>query len=138
MNVIEVKFSDVRDIIDRAFPGARSRRSVKIESRSAYTVADYWDGGSRAECRFLELGSFRVMSSSEIPDDVRQKAGNPYNLPVCSITLTPGYCVVEHSIFCGKDMGYRIYVSPERFRSLQSDNVVKALTSTVSDKLLVG
>lgn len=134
MKTIEVKFSDVRDIITRAFPGARSRRTVKIQASNSYSVRDFWDGGSRDECRFVELSSLRVMSSAEIPQDVRQQQSNPYNLPVCEVNLTPGYCVVEHIIFCGKDLGYRIYVSHERFAALNGD-VVKGLTSPTIPQL---
>lgn len=129
MKTIEAKFVDVRNIITRAFPGAKSRRPVKIEGRDTYSVRDFWDGGSRDECRFLELGSLRVMSSAEIPQDVRQKMSNPYNLPICQVNLTNGYCVVEHIIFCGKDLGYRIYVSPERHCKMHSGDVVKELTN---------
>lgn len=126
MKTIEVKFSDVRDIVTRAFPGARSRRTVKIQASDTYSVRDFWDGGSRSECRFVELGSLRALSLADIPYGVRQS--NPYNLPVFEVNLTTGYCVVEHTIFCGQDLGYSILLSKERFDSLNGD-VVKGLTS---------
>ena len=50
----------------------------------------------------------------------RQATGNPYGLAIYDVTLTPGFAVVEHCIFCGKDLGYRIYVSPDRYESLAS------------------
>jgi hypothetical protein len=129
MKTIEVKFADVRNIITRAYPGAKSRRTVKIQGQDSYSVRDFWDGGSRDECRFVELGSLRVMSSSEIPYGVRQRQSNPYNLPICDVNLTSGYCVVEHVIFCGKDLGYRIYVSNARFSAMETGDVVKELTA---------
>lgn len=141
---IEVKFSEIKSLIQRAFPNAKSRRPVRIEGCSTYRVRDFWDGGSRDECRFLNLSTLQVMSSEDIPHDVRQKAANPYNLPIATVNLTPGYCVVEHIIFQGKDLGYRIYVSKERYHMLSEGanamldgNVVKQLTVPyMGDKML--
>lgn len=124
---IEVKFSEVKALVSSAFPGASSRRMVKVVGKNTYHVRDYWDGGSRDECRFIELATGRVMHSSELPEESRQKMGNPFNLPICDVNLSPGFCVVEHVIFRGKSLGYRIYVAPERFehveRALEGDRV---------------
>lgn len=136
MKTIEVKFSEVSKIITCAFPGAKSRRTVKIEGRDTYNVRDYWDGGSRYECRFIHLSSLRVMSSNEIPYGVRQQVNNPYNQPMCDVNVTFGYCVVEHVIFCGKDLGYRIYVSKERFSAIEGNGVGELTTSEESARLL--
>ena len=128
--VIEVAFREVQDIVRRAFPGAKSRRTVKIRAARSHRVADYWDGGSRDYSVFLELGTLRTMSSDAIPREVRQEASNPFNLPIADVILTPGFCVVEHTIFCGKDLGYRIYVSHERFDTLMNcSNVRNEFTS---------
>lgn len=117
MREIEVKFSDAKTLICKAFPGLSSRRTVKVIPRSIYSVMDYWSEGNRYECRFVELATGRVMSSAEIPYESLQKMGNPYNLPMCDVTLTSDYAVVEHVIFRGKSLGFRIYVAPERFES---------------------
>lgn len=123
MNKIEVSFKEVSSLIQKAFPGAKSRRTVKIDSREVYRVSDYWDGGSRNYAMFINLSNGTVMSSSDIPQENIQKAANPFNLPICSVTLTPGFIVVEHTIFCGKDLGYRIYCSPEKFQTLDGTNL---------------
>jgi hypothetical protein len=128
---IEVKFSEVSEIIRAAFPGAASRRPVKINRADTYSVRDYWDGGSRGECRFVEVTSLKVMRSDQAPREALQRNGNPYNLPIYTVSLTPAYMVVEHTIFCGKDMGYRIHVCNERFDSLPVVNVGEKLTSYI-------
>lgn len=123
--MIEVSFKNVSRIIQKAFPGAKSRRTVKIEGRNNYHVRDYWDGGSKDEARFLELGTMNTLSSADIPKEVRQVMGNPFNLPICDVKITNGFCVVEHIIFRGKDLGYRIYFSKERFENLNDSNVLE-------------
>jgi hypothetical protein len=126
---IEVSFKEVSKLIQSAFPGAKSRRTVKVAPKAIYHVADYWDGGSRNECRFIQLSSGTVMGSHDIPEALRQKVANPFNLPICDVTLKAGFIVVEHVIFCGKDLGYRIYCSPERFESLSGTDLVTSLTA---------
>ena len=126
---IEVGFKFVAQVVQAAFPGAKSRRTVKIDSRNSYNVQDYWDEGSRYECRFVELGTFNMLTSEHIPHEARQKMSNPFNLPICEVKLTPGYCIVEHVIFRGKSLGYRIYVAKERFNLIEETNILQQFTS---------
>lgn len=115
----KVPFSRVKSIIQQAYgSGARSRREVEIIGIETYSMHDYWDGGSRARCVFIDLVSGKVLPSSAIPREQRQQKGNPFNLPIADITLTPRYAIVVHSTFCGKDMGYRIYIHPTTFQVL--------------------
>lgn len=111
--MLECKFSEVKDLVCAGFPGARTRRTVKIEARTSYRVSDYWDGGSRNEARFVRLADLAALTSEAIPHEARQKIANPFNLPIATITLDPSFCVVEHVWFCGKDLGYRVYVHPD-------------------------
>ena len=71
----------VRAIVCAAFPCAMTRRSVKVSVNVCH-VADYWDGGSRDEARFVRLSDLSVQSSDSFPKDARQVAGNPYGLPI--------------------------------------------------------
>lgn len=114
MNRIEMSFKDerVRRIVCAAFPSAKTRRSVKLEARTTYHCRDYWDGGSRNYCAFVRLSDLHVLSSESVPKGERQQMGNPFNLPIYDVQLEPGFVVVEHTIFCGKDIGYRIYFHP--------------------------
>lgn len=124
-NMTEMSFKDrtVRAIVCAAFPCAMTRRSVKVSIRASYHVADYWDGGSRDEARFVRLSDLSVQSSDSLPKDARQVAGNPYGLPIADVLLTGGFVVVEHCYFCGKDLGYRIYATGDDMLALTSGNV---------------
>lgn len=138
---VEVPFAAAKDMIQRAFPGAKSRRTVKVERRTTYRVSDYWDGGSRNECRFIRLSDMRIMSSDDIPSEQRQKIANPYNLPICEIAVIPGFVVVEHIIFRGKDLGYRLYVAPDEIPGFNEQSAIAAtndvpLVSTETPLLL--
>lgn len=110
---IKVAFRDAKEVIRKVFPGATSRRPVQIRTASTYQVANYWDGGSKNESGVIDLCTGRSISTEEIPKEFLQKAGNPLGLPICTVTLSSRYCVIEHCIFQGKDLGYRVYVHPD-------------------------
>ena len=122
MDRIEVKFSEVSHLIRRVFPNAKSRRTVKIEKRNRYNVADYWSEGSRNYCGFLDLETLQVKSSHDVPMEQRQQFANPFGLAIYEVTLAPGFAIIENVIFRGKDLGYRIYVSEDRMKQV-SDNL---------------
>jgi hypothetical protein len=110
--MVEVKFSEIKSLIIKAFSNAKSRRTVKIEFAETYSVNDYWDGGSRNYCMFVDMLTGNVLSSGDIPTSMRQQMSNPFNLPISKVMLAPHIAIVENSIFCGKDMGYRVYLHP--------------------------
>src|SRR5574337_1430623 len=107
----EYKFSQVARLVQAAFPGAKSRRPVRVEARETYFVSNYWDGGSRDECVVLNAKTLASVSLSEA-GYVHQTRNNPFNLAIGELKLSPEFIVVEHVYFCGKDRGYRIYVHP--------------------------
>ena len=106
--VIEVPFTDpsIAPIVRAAFGSVNSRRNVKVSVKETYHVHDYWSDGSRDECRFVKLDTMQVISA----DQVEAIRNNPYRLPMGDVALVPGVAVVEHCIFCGKDLGYRVYL----------------------------
>lgn len=111
MTVIEVPPTDpsVEPLIRAAFGDTRSRRNVKVSVRESYHVHDFWDGGSRDECRFVELSTLRVIAAEQITA-LRDQPWNVYRLPNGDVAMVSGVAVVEHVIFCGKDLGYRVYL----------------------------
>ena len=125
--IIEVPFSDVKDIIQAAFPGESSRRTVKVQVRQTYQVSDYWSEGSRNHAAFVKLDGMQVIQATNLPAEARQQAGNPYHLAAGEVMMTPGIVVVEHTIFCGKDLGFRLYV--------HADNMSKMLPAKVPNML---
>jgi hypothetical protein len=84
-------------------------RGRKVQWEAAETVnphGTYWDGGSRNTYTAVQLGSLRTVEGKRV-DPPQFGGGTP-----APINLVPGVVVVEHSIFCGKDMGLHIYVHP--------------------------
>jgi hypothetical protein len=113
--ITELSFKDsaVRKLVCAAFPGAKTRRPVRVRTAKTYHVADYWDSGSRTYSAFVNLSTGQALTSEALPKIARQVIGNPFNLPIGDIELGSGFAVVEHTIFCGKDLGYRIVVGED-------------------------
>jgi hypothetical protein len=70
--------------------------------------AGLWSGGSRDSYQAIELATGKAM------DAINHNAA-PWNpeRKEKTIALRPGYAVVEHSIFCGRDSGLTFYVHPD-------------------------
>ena len=107
---IALKPSEIRPIIDATFPEYRGpKASVRIQATAEYSAADLsWQDGSKTEvkalraiivegtdCTYitqLQAVELRTAHSGAIPRDMM---------------------LVEHVIFCGKDLGIRCVVSPD-------------------------
>lgn len=115
MSPIKIPFSDptIRQIVLAAYPGAKTRRPVGVSVRQSYRVWDFWDGGSRTYTAFVRLSDMSGVTSEALPQAARTTNGNPFGLAISKddIQLSPGYAVVEHVIFQGKDLGYRIVLA---------------------------
>jgi len=75
--------------------------------------AGLWSGGTRStySAIVLETGQAATVSDNmSAPWDATRKEQR--------IALKPGFAVVEHSIFCGKDMGLTFYVHPDNAAKL--------------------
>jgi hypothetical protein len=112
MQEIEIKFSEASKLIRKAFPDAKSRRSVTISFRDKVNVSDYWSEGSRTYTRFLDLRTGAVLSSEDIPASQRQKIGNPYNLPIADVTLSAHTAVIEYTVSGVNYKRYHLYFHP--------------------------
>ena len=126
--VIELSFKEVSNVIQSAFTGARSRKMVKVRVSTSHHVSNYYDGGSKTTSVFLKVGSLSYLSLSDV-GFVMQEQGNPFHQIVGDVQMTDYIFCVEHVIFCGKDLGYRIYVSPTLFSKMNSFNVSNILTA---------
>ena len=107
----------INRIVKAAYPGARTRRDVKVVCRDSYRVHDFWDGGSRDYAAFVRLSDMSALPSESIPREERQGFSNPYNLPIADVSIQAGFCVVEHVIFCGRDLGYHIYINADGIKA---------------------
>lgn len=104
MSRIKVSRKNAKSIIDATFPEYNGRK-VAVEFTESVTFYDTnWGGGTRNVYKALNSNG-RV---SKLP------APAPWVNPVEGLTVQlPIDClIVEHSIFCGKDVGITIYSNP--------------------------
>jgi hypothetical protein len=114
MNSIKVSVTDplVKRIVMATFPSYRGRKISIVPQRYPLNCKSYWDGGSRDYFAFLRLDTFAVApmpAQSAFDRDIRGAE---------SVTLPAGVICVEHSIFCGRDVGIRIHCNPENLVSM--------------------
>ena len=88
--------------------GYRGRTFKARTAENVTITSNYWDGGSRSYWALVRLdtGAGAIAATDHPAFDARGITGSTYQIPA-------GYCVVEHVIFCGKDLGLRFYVRPE-------------------------
>lgn len=91
-----------------------SGRTFSAQARETVTLSDnYWSGGTKSSYIGLDI------ESGEVLPPEHAEYGNPFTHPgVPTVTLAPGKAILEHSRFCGKDCGVRIYTHPDNFRPL--------------------
>jgi hypothetical protein len=94
-------------MVPAAMRGSYTGTKFKAEVAESVTVpadAGLWDGGSRETYRAIELATGRdvpLIDHNASPWDNRKSI---------TFKLEPGFAVVRHSMFCGKDMGLTFYV----------------------------
>ena len=103
-NAIKVRRGDVEAIVSAAFPSYRGRK-FRVQPAESVTLGDtFWDGGSRSQYTAVRLADGLASAAN---------VGQPWSgVEGKSVPVPPGVVIVEHSIFCGKDCGLRIYVHP--------------------------
>lgn len=126
-NLGELSFGECIKLVQCGFPGARSRRPIRVEARETYDAKDYWDEGTRYKARFVAMsfpsdGIYDLMARADLGgrDSGNQKAGNPFNMDAFSVKLDETFCVVENILSGGKDLGYRIILHPSHVEDWRS------------------
>jgi hypothetical protein len=110
--VIELNPNEVPSIFKQAFPDYNGRRYRVLVTSTVNLTDNYWDGGSKSD--YIGLDIVSGTSSTANP-----AAFGWFLAPkVPTITLEPGQAVIEHTQFCGKDMGIRIHLHPDNVRKL--------------------
>jgi hypothetical protein len=95
---------DIVRLAQRAFPDYNGKKfEIKVATHPI-NCSSYWSGGTRSFFRFMRLSDEQV--TNEMP---QQSAFDPTVKGLDSVTLVPGLICLEHCLFCGKDMGIRIY-----------------------------
>ena len=113
MQSVKVSKKDVLPILKASFPGYTGRkfRVVPVERLTLYDLN--WSGGTRNQYVAVR---FDGSSSHLVPTApwAEYREGAVVDIPEDVI-------VVEHSDFCGSDMGIRIYCHPNRMPKLLHD-----------------
>lgn len=121
MTAIRVDRSDatVDAICRAAFPNYRGR-TVQLRQAESFTLSGtYWDGGTRSSYAAVTLSD--VPRAKSLPHFNPPQFGGPRTDPV--VELDPRSAIVEHVIFCGKDLGLRIYARPEALTPMLPESV---------------
>src|ERR1700730_5486867 len=113
-DAIQVFINDhlIRRILKATYPDYRGRKIRIVPQRYPLNFKSYWEGGSRDYFAFVRLDT---MQSAAMP---AQSAFDKDIRGAESVTLPPGVICVEHSIFCGRDIGIRIHVNPVNLVSM--------------------
>ena len=101
----------VQRIVRAAFPSYKGRQ-VKVTPWTGESFAlqgNYWSGGSRNAYVAIDLATLQrlPLPSNDAPGFSAQAEAR-----VDLTKLGPNAAIVEHSVFCGKDMGIEIHTSP--------------------------
>lgn len=99
-----------------AFPSYGGRK-WKLESRERLSTNSYWDGGSKDTFCIVEIATFLTKSIPSM-NPLTVKAREPTDIPA-------GAVIVEHSIFCGKQIGLTVHCRPEDFEQLKQGCIEK-------------
>lgn len=94
------------NLMRAAFPQYQGRTfKIRIQE-GPLDVRSYWDGGSRNYYVFISLANSRRF---EMP---QQSAFDPLIEGADRVRLPSGIGCVEHTIFCGKDLGLTLILNP--------------------------
>ena len=111
MSTYHTNDSLAKEIALAAFPGYKGRKFKVEPFNGEFTFqGNYWSGGSRNYYKVLSLANFLEV---ELPRQNPLRDAGPI-----TTNIPKGICVVEHSIFCGKDHGITIHVHPENMAKL--------------------
>ena len=109
---IHTNANEVKAVAQKAYPDYKGRKFAVKVANHPIDVRSYWDGGSRNYYVFLRLDNLETM---EVP---QQSAFDAKIDGADAVPLAPGLVCVEHSYFCGKDMGITIHVHPDNAPNL--------------------
>lgn len=99
------------DAVPQTMRGTYSGKMFKAEITESVTVPAYagnWDGGSRDTYTAIEIATGR-----QVPISDNMSAPWDKSRQDVAVAIAPGFAVVRHSVFCGKDMGLTFYVHPD-------------------------
>lgn len=109
--------------------GYEGRKFKAIATESVHIPADagLWEGGSRTVYTCIELATGESVAHPMTDSAPWHPGRNNVR-----IALAPGFAIVAHSLFCGKDCGLTYYVHPANMTALIPDQTGAALTQAES------
>lgn len=84
-------------------------RSIVLAQQDRYHMADYWDGGSRTYVTAVDLATMRTHAPASFAHTPFAKGAHG------SFDIPDGVAMVEHVIYCGRDLGIRVVVNANTF-----------------------
>ena len=108
INAIYIDPKQAAPIIRATFPSYNGKHcKIRAQDRVTFNGLN-WSGGSRSTYRACRLDGTPIESQHDM------SAPPPWSNPFegKTVSIPAGCAVVEHSIFCGKDMGLTIYAPP--------------------------
>lgn len=100
MTILKLKKADCKEIVNMTFPIYKGRKFKLSLKEKHYIYDSYWDGGSRIFTKFIQ---FEINKIKELPERIHE--GKEFDIP-------DNILIVEHSYFCGNDMGITIICTP--------------------------
>lgn len=95
----------VKRLLKVTFPEYRGRKVKARLWKGPMRLENYWDGGTRSYYVAVRIADGGI-SNFGTDNPFERSAHEEVDLPV-------GVLLVEHSIFCGKDMGITVWGHPE-------------------------
>ena len=98
--------SIILNIIAASFPSYNGKK-ISLSTEVPTCLNSYWQGGSKNSYAFVQLSTMKQFNVH---------TNHPFfepNQPRDLEALPLGVVLVEHSIFCGKDMGITIYANSQ-------------------------
>ena len=110
-NIIKVKKAEVKPIIEVSFPEYKGRTfKVKLSEFVTFYNTN-WDGGSRNQYVAVSMAKGKGQPMPVSAPWANLVEGKRMEIPF-------GVVVVEHSHYCGKDVGITIHAHPSMASSM--------------------
>lgn len=112
METVYLSPNEVPEVLRRACRGY-SGRKFEVKAATSVRFADNaWSGGTKSDYWGVDLATGETFSPP------RNDYGTLFTGPEPTVQLEPGKAIVEHSRFCGSDMGIVFHVHPDNLAKL--------------------
>lgn len=106
--VVDIKTPEIAEIVSKCFPYYKGRK-VTLYTTESVVCDGAWSGGSRTVSVGYDMANAtRLPSIANLSTPV-QFGGNSG----ANVKLEPGFAIVQHVMFCGKDLGIDINIHPD-------------------------